>query len=356
MSVTLRKRKNADGSITLRLDIYHNSVRSVETLKNLRLVKPVTSADRESNKEKMQMAERIALTRATELQANHYSMAPSVGKNTSVVEWMESYIAAYTKKDKRNMKGALKRFVEFLGTRSKLTFPQLDALLIEGYMDYLERNCTGEGPSSYYNRFKKMIKNAYRKKLMKENVLDQVEKRIKGKAKKKDVLTLQELKTLNATETNGIEVKRGFLFSCVTGLRWIDLKALTWSCVRLDSNTLHLTQSKTSEETTIPLNMSAIKLLGTPGKPDELVFSLPTADGANATLKDWVKRAGIAKKITWHNGRHSFGTNLILNNIDVLTTSKLLGHTSMKHTQRYVNSAEEMKRTGTDKINIDLGG
>jgi len=37
-----------------------------------------------------------------------------------------------------------------------------------------------------------------------------------------------------------------------------------------------------------------------------------------------------------------------------LTTSKLLGHTSMKHTHRYVDAANEMKQAATNKINIDL--
>jgi hypothetical protein len=40
MSVILRKRKNADGTTTLRLDIYHDGKRSVETLKYLKLAKP----------------------------------------------------------------------------------------------------------------------------------------------------------------------------------------------------------------------------------------------------------------------------------------------------------------------------
>jgi site-specific recombinase XerD len=97
-----------------------------------------------------------------------------------------------------------------------------------------------------------------------------------------------------------------------------------------------------------------MKLLSAAGMPLENVFILPTANGANKTLKAWIKRAEINKRITWHNARHSFGTNLCYNDVDVLTASKLLGHTSMKHTQRYVNAAEEMKQTATNKINIEL--
>jgi integrase/recombinase XerD len=356
MSVTLRKRKNADGTTTLRLDIYHNGQRTVETLKHLKLAKPSNLLDREQNKKRMQQAEEIAVTRAAELEANNYSMVTDAGKKTIVTIWMQNYVDSYTKKDKRNMQGALNRFSAFLGEEKKtgLTFGNLNALLIEDFIEFLEANSTGEGALSYYSRFKKMVKQAYRKKLMKDNVLDFVERKVKGKAKRKDTLTLDELKILAATPTESLEVRKAFLFCCVSGLRWIDVKLLKWQSINLESRQMNVAQSKTSENVATPLNNTAIKLLGEANEPSKSVFDLPTANGANKTLKAWVKRAGISKAITWHNGRHSFGTNLIFNNVDVLTASKLLGHTSMKHTQRYVKASEEMKQAATNKINFDL--
>lgn len=356
MSVTLRKRKNADGTTTLRLDIYHNGQRTVETLKNLKLAKPSNLLDREQNKKRMQLAEEIAVTRAAELEANNYSMVTDAGKKTIITEWMQSFIDTYNKKDKRNMQGVLNRFIAFLKEEKNtgLTFGGLTALIIEDFIDFLEANSTGEGALSYFNRFKKMIKQAYRKKLLKENVLEFVERKVKGKAKRKDILTLDELKVLSATPTESNEVRRAFLFCCVSGLRWIDVKALKWQNIKIESRQMVLSQSKTGEPVTTPLNDTAMSLLGTPGKSGEAVFTLPSANGANKTLKAWVKRAKINKTITWHNGRHSFGTNLIFNEVDVLTASKLLGHTSMKHTQRYVKASEEMKQAATNKINFDL--
>jgi integrase len=356
MSVILRKRKNADGTFSLRLDIYRDGQRSVETLKHLKLVKPSNQIDRESNKKMWQQGEAIAIARAMELEANNYNMASDIGKKAIVTVWMQNYVAGYTKKDKRNMQGVLNRFANYLTeiNKSDLTFGNLTALIIEDFIDYLEARSIGEGAASYYNRFKKMIKQAYRRKLMKDNVLDFVERRAKGKARRKDTLTLDELKILAATPTESSEVRRAFLFACVSGLRWIDVKGLKWHSVNLESKQMNLRQSKTEVDVAVPLNDTAIKLLEKAGAPNENVFDLPTANGANKTLKAWVKRAGIQKAITFHNGRHSFGTNLIFNNVDVLTASKLLGHTSTAQTQRYVRASEEMKQAATNKINIDL--
>lgn len=356
MSVKLRKRKNANGTTSLRLDIFHNGERKIETLKHLQLVKPSTLLDREHNKEKLQQAEEITIARSAELQANDYSMITDAGKKTIVVNWMQDYIDHYKKKDLRNMQGVLNKFKTYLKEEKKsgLTFGNLSPLLIEDFMEYLESICKGEGASSYYNRFKKMVKLAYRKNLLRANPIDSVEKKLNGKAKKKDILTLAELKVLSGTPTESGEVRRAFLFSCVTGLRWIDVKNLKWNNINLTEKQMNITQSKTGEDVSIPLNNTAITLLNEAGKNEDQVFALPTANGANKTVKAWVKRAGINKAITWHNARHSFGTNLIYNDVDVLTASKLLGHTSMKHTQRYVDSAKEMKQKATDKINIDF--
>lgn len=359
MSVTLRKRKNANGTTTLMLDIYNGGERSYERLSHLQLAKPSNLKDRESNKELLQRAEAIRLARAVELEGNNYNMENEAAKKTLITVWMQSYVDVYTKKDKRNMQGVLNRFNDFLKESKKigLTFGNLDALLIEDFIDYLQLKSTGEGAKSYYSRFKKMLKIAYRRNFLKENILDKVEGTAKGNAKKKDTLTLEEIKKLADTTIESMEVRRAALFCSVTGLSWIDVKLLTWENIRMDNLQLEIVRAKLKKENntvTIPLNNTAIKLLEIPGDPASSVFKLPTANGANKTLKAWVKRAKIHKKITWHNLRHSYGTNLILNEVDVLTTSTLLGHSSTDQTMRYVKAAKEMKQRGTDKLNFDL--
>ena len=356
MSVTLRKRKNADGTTSLRLDIYSNGKHKIETLKHLQLAKVSNIADRENNKELLLKAEAIRLARTVELEGSNYNMESDAGKKTVITIWMQNYIDSYNKKDKRNMQGVLNRFSDFLieTNKANLTFGNLTALLIEDFIDYLEANSKGEGAKSYYNRFKKMLKNAYRKKFLKDNILDLVERKVKGKAKRKDTLTIAELKTLSATPIESSEVRRAFLFCCVTGLRWCDVKTLNWESIDITNRQMNINQNKTNVDLSNPLNNTAIKLLGEALQPNEKVFNLPSANGANKTIKAWVKRAKITKAITWHNARHSFGTNLIFNDVDVLTASKLLGHTTMDQTQRYVKAASEMKQLATDKINIDL--
>jgi site-specific recombinase XerD len=355
MSVTLRKRMQADGSTSLLLDIYHNGKRRYEFLKHLKLVKPANPADRANNKNQEAQAKAIAIQRAAELQANDYNMVSDAGKKTIVVRWMQSYVDDYNKGDKRNMQGVTRRFDKWLMDtgNNNLTFNQLTESMVTDFKEYLNETSEGEGSASYFARFKKMMKSAYRAGLMLKNPSADVPNKNDG-AKKKAVLTLDEIRLLAQTPIQSDEIRRAALFSCVTGLRWIDVKNLKWQAIDIPNKRMDFEQTKTEKDNSVPLNDTAIMLLGAPGNKTANVFDLPTANGANKTVKAWVKRAGIDKAITWHNFRHSFGTNLIYNKVDIVTASQLLGHASLRHTQRYVDSANDLKRDATNKLNLGL--
>ena len=347
MPVHLRKRKNADGTTSLRLDIWHEGRRWFEPLHHLKLQRERNLIDREHNKTLMAQAKAERAERAISIQSAGSGVVAESDKRTLVVDWMQAYIDRYTLADKRNMQGALDKFKIFIAGK-RLIFSALTPLLIEDFMAYLESTGSHSGPSSYFARFKKMIRRAWREGKIRTNPLDRVERKIKGASKEKDVLTLAELRRLADTPIQSEEIRRAFLFSACTGLRFCDIKTLKWS--EIAGRTIRKPQAKTKTLAVVPLNDLALSLIGEPKEGQ--VFTLPSHDGANKTLRAWVNRAAIDKKITWHNARHSFGTNLIIGGIDLVTTSKLLGHTSLKHTQRYIKIAEEMLRVGTDKINF----
>lgn len=357
MSVTLRKRKNADGSYSLRLDIYKNGKHTIETLKHLKLSKGNTIDERAKNRDNIKLAEEICHQRGIELEANNYNLETDTGKRTIVLEWMDKYIEKYNKNDIRNIEGAKNRFKSFLEGRklARLTFGGLTPLLIEEFVSYLETKSTGEGAKSYYARFKKMIIYAYKSKIIKENVLDFVDKTPKGKAKEKDTLTIEELELCLKTPIANLEIRNAFIFACLTGLRFGDIKDLKWSNIDLKNKRLKKTQLKTQTEVFVNLNSTAIAIIGVePDNNEQLIFTLPSHNAVNKTIKKWIVRAGIQKHITFHNARHSFGTNLANNNYDVLSISQIMGHANMNQANRYVKMSKARKENATDSLNLDL--
>jgi integrase/recombinase XerD len=352
MGVKLKERINGDGTTTFYLDIFFNKKRWTEFLTSIKLTnKPATPADRQKNKENRATAKQIAIERARVLQGKDYNVETEKSKLVVVIDWMNDYAKNYDKADIRVIDGVIKRFSTFLhdNKKSNLLMRDFNNSLVKQFRDRLEKECIGEGARSYYARFTKIVRQAYEDNLLLRNPCEGV-KSPKGKAEEKDILTSEELQLVAQTPTEAPEVKRAFMFSAVTGLRWIDVKNLTWGAINMAEREMRVMQSKTSRVAEIPLNGTAIALLGKEGGKKELVFDLPTANGCNKSLKALVTRAGIDKSITWHCGRHSFGTNLVLNGADIHTTSKLLGHAGLSHTVRYVRASKELNKKAVESL------
>ena len=61
------------------------------------------------------------------------------------------------------------------------------------------------------------------------------------------------------------------------------------------------------------------------------------------SVKRWVISAGINKHITWHCARHSFAVNILNNGANIKTVASLLGHSGLKHTEKYTRAVDSLK-------------
>ena len=96
------------------------------------------------------------------------------------------------------------------------------------------------------------------------------------------------------------------------------------------------------------------KLCGEVGPPEQLVFEdLPGPAWISRPLKNWIEAAGIKKKITFHNFRHTFATLQLSSGTDIYTVSKMLGHTNVKTTQIYAKVVDEKKNKAAQAIKLD---
>lgn len=351
MSVTLRKRKNKDGTTSIVLDIYHNGKRYYEFLKHLQLHKGTDAPTKISNREKLHEAKKIATNKAIELQANENDVIPDFKKKTIFLDFFDDYLNNYTKKDKRVIAATKNQFCSFLPTikqNTSILAKELNEELVFDFKCYLENELNGESPSTYFKRFKKVLKHGYKKGIFKKYIGEDVTiKEDKNNTIKKEILTFEELRQLMQIEVGSTDVKRAFLFSCLTGLRFCDVKALQYQ--HINKGALKIVQQKTGVEVTTNLNKDALMLIES-GNPQDFVFNLPSSTACNKALKLWLKKAAIPKKITWHCARHTFATNLIFYGANELTTSKLLGHTNTKFTARYAKIADSMKQDAVNNL------
>jgi integrase len=140
------------------------------------------------------------------------------------------------------------------------------------------------------------------------------------------------------------QVRDMFLFSCYTGLAYIDLKKLRRNEIStgIDGGKWIFTKrKKTDTPSRIPLLPDALNILAKyESHPAclvrELVLPILSNQKMNAYLKEIGDLCGIQKNLTFHIARHTFATTVTLSNgVPIETVSKILGHTNLKTTQHY---------------------
>ncbi len=194
---------------------------------------------------------------------------------------------------------------------------------------------------NYYSRFKWVIKAAFKDKYFYDNPTEEIHAVSNPSTKLKDSLEADEYIKLVNTPCNNEEVKFAFIFCLYTGLRWVDIKKISWSDIKGSTLVTRIIQSKTGRPVVLTLHAIAQKILDRQkeklhayGTTPDLVFQLPTANGANKILGEWVSTAGIDKHITWSCARLSFSILLQDQRVDNATVSLLLGHTTTRQVER----------------------
>lgn len=328
---------------------------------------PRGTAEKNQNKEILELAKRIRFERGQQLLEDAEGYRLKKDRDINFLDWMWSYYEAYTKADKRHIKRAYTVFIDFLNATaeyskySKRIKPELITKdLIVAFTEYLQHRFKGEGAHTLYARFKKIIKSAVERDVMRKNPTTGISIKIDNGALKKDVLSDEETIQLMRTHYVGEnpDIRRAFIFSLNTGLRWCDIKDLTYSNVDYSNKKLKFEQAKTkghssASSVVIPLNDGLLEVIGKPsedGKRDELIFPLPSHTMCLKALRHWVKRAGIEKHITWHCARHSFAVNILNNGANIKTVASLLGHSGLKHTEKYTRAVDSLKQEAIDSL------
>ena len=221
-----------------------------------------------------------------------------------------------------------------------------------------EQEFKGEGAKSIYQRFKKVIRYAIEHDVMLKDPCKDVTCKVDSQILRKDVLSPEEIQKLMACHYDNENpiVRRAFIFCLYCGLRFCDVKDLTYRNVDYANRLLKFEQSKTkghsaSSGVVIPLNDGLLSIIGeAPADKNCLIFDLPTYESCCKSVKRWVKRAGIDKHISWHCARHSFAVNILNNGANIKTVASLLGHSGLKHTEKYTRAVDKLKEEAINSL------
>lgn len=156
-----------------------------------------------------------------------------------------------------------------------------------------------------------------------------------------------------------------FVFSCYTGLAYIDVMQLKPEDIHLGNDGNHwiiTSRQKTGNPLRIPILPKAWqiveKYIDHPrSRFNGTIFPVISNQKLNSYLKEVADFCNISKNLTFHLARHTFATSVTLSNgVPIETVSKMLGHTSLKTTQIYARIVDSKIAKDMEILKEKLAG
>ncbi|SDB59023.1 Site-specific recombinase XerD [Flavobacteriaceae bacterium MAR_2010_188] len=238
-------------------------------------------------------------------------------------------------------------YIKFEYKQDDIPVKNVNHKFITGLEYYLktERDCAHNTTLKYIANFKKIIRIAYANDwIAKDPFLNY---KLKLKQVTREYLTQEEIQILTekSFRAERLElVKDIFLFSCFTGLAYVDVQKITPDDIILGIDGhkwIKTTRTKTKSVVSIPILPLAMEIIEKYKDHPEVrikgkLLPILTNQKMNAYLKEIADVCGINKNLTFHVARHTFATTVTLTNgVPIESVSKMLGHNSLKTTQHY---------------------
>ena len=354
MKVTIRKRKTGQEKSSLYLDFKEHGVRKKEALNLYVYNNPKTKTEQFENKKTMELVERMKAEKTISLQDHQFGSVRIDNSDKNFLDYFKekTYERLNSLGNYGNWDSVLKHLKKCFGNTLKMSAMNVETC--NQFRLFLDTQARTKGKQSlsqnskysYLNKLKACLKLAYKEKLIRENLSDYI-KGFKQGEPNREYLTFEEIEMLAATECMYPVLKRAFIFSCLTGIRWSDIQRLTWENLRHSDKRgyeLSFRQQKTGGKEYLPISEQAVELLGERCEDVERLFiGLKYSAYMNVGLYKWIADAGVKKKITFHCARHTHAVLLLENGTDIYTVSKMLGHRELKTTQIYAKIVDSKK-------------
>lgn len=245
---------------------------------------------------------------------------------------------------------SLKHTIEFMQWKyniSDIDITKIDHAFITDYEFWLRsvRNCANNTAVKYLKNFNKIIKLCLANDWLDKNPFANYKSKVKEV--ERVYLTEEEIQSIIEKDfkTERLSLVRDiFLFSCFTGLAYIDVKNLTKSHISygIDGEKWIFThRQKTESASKIPIlpvtQMIIDKYENHPQcNNEDKLLPILSNQKMNAYLKEIASVCEIEKEFTFHIARHTFATTVTLTNgVPIESVSKMLGHKNLRTTQHY---------------------
>lgn len=374
MKITLKERKLPSGKISLLIEYYKGSettpegkrrhIRDFENLKIYLHPNAKTASERKENKENLAYAQQILSIREAEYYQGKFDI-----KNT--LKGKRRFLDYFNEKAEEKIDSP-KNYGNWTATVLHLKrcispntiFDDIDEEFVKRVRRHFDKEARTKSDLplslnskySYYNKFKACLRAAFDDGYLAINYASKT-KSFEQAESQREYLTYEELQNLVNTDCKYEVLKRAFIFSCLSGLRWSDINKMTWSEIREENQDdelvfkINFEQQKTGGIEYLYISKQARDLLGErKGNSDRVFVGLKYSAVYNNELVRWCNRAGVSKHITFHSARHTNAVLLLENGADIYTVSKRLGHSEIRTTAIYAKMVDQKNKEASNLI------
>ena len=267
-------------------------------------------------------------------------------------------------------KTSLKHTIDFLKWKynvSDIDIKKIDHVFVTEYEFYLRsvRKCANNTAVKYIKNFGKIIRICIANGWIDKNPFANFKSKVKEVER---VFLVEEELEVMANKEIKFErlalVRDIFLFSCYTGLAYIDVKQLSNLNINIGIDGfkwIFTNRQKTDTKSNIPLLPMAEEIIAKYKDHPQCINQgklLPILSNQkmNAYLKELADMCGIQKELTFHIARHTFATSVTLTNgVPIESVSKMLGHKNLRTTQHYAKILDKKVSEDMQILRLKLG-
>lgn len=277
---------------------------------------------------------------------------PEVGVSRSQASWMKY----------DTLRRHFQTFLQKKYGRKDIKLTELNYTFVTDFQRFMEQDCECKHNTvmRMMRNLKTITLNAQKNGLL--SVDPFVNVKIRFKPCDRGFLTDEEIQALMARkfDIKRLEIVRDiFVFSCFTGLAYIDVANLRAEhIVEMNDTTWIMTRR---QKTDVPTN---IILLDIPRAilekykgvdPSGRLLPICSNQKMNAYLKEVGTLCKIERPLTYHLARHTFATMALSKGVPVESVSKMLGHTNIRTTQIYAKITNKKIESDMKALASQLG-
>jgi integrase len=310
--------------------------------KGERLREPVSS----SRKEAMEALE----SRRGDIVQGRFELVRKDKRQTTFEEFACEYLK-HLKAVRRWWKGEVSRLRSLVRYFGKMRLDEISPYDVERYKERRREKLSGPGINREFALLKSMLNRAseWGFAQISPNPVNKVRRFPERQVER--ILTDDEARRL--VEACGAAVRPVVITALNTGMRRGEILDLCWKNVDFERRFIRVERSKNGRSRKVPMNSTLateLKLLRVNGTP--FVFTQRAGERLKSIVTAFqtaCRHAGIGH-LRFHDLRHTFATNLVMNGVDLVTVKEILGHSDISMTVRYSHPSDDRKMAAVEVI------